>query len=582
MGFALLCIVCFSLNMAFISRSTENFKYLTSEDIIEMVEKARTSTDALSDYDSSAGSTISSVWESSEPDNSDTAYEDKSTDFSGSCSPTEPRTPLDHCSDDEEEHVSQECVALEQEKTNDSPVIPTQRYNLRSSTKRKAENIDLPPPKRPCHYRSKHKTLKSTQKRNGRGGQDGDGDGNHSRGRVAGSRDRGGSGSGGRDNAGSSGRHGKGHGKHGERNGSVEDRDSPVGKQKGKAKKLDPLDKLPHSAISIKMKELVNIKHADFCPLREPGIYIPDDMDVSALSLFELFFDDVVLKCLLDSTLEYAELKKAEKCKRYHLFMRQKLTTAELKAYLGALLLLGIHSVRNHRKAWSTATAQVLIRLRDLLTCQRFELIGMFLHVVTKQEEEEAKEDRLRKLLPLINYIKSKCFEFYQPVQQLAVDERMVKSKARSHLIQFMRNKPVKWGFKLWVIADPSGYTLDFNVYTGKDTNGKSDHGLAYDVVMKLVAPFLFQGYHLYIDNFYTSRKLLDELYQCEMYTTGTFRIDRKDVPSDVKLMKEVLNGRKISRGSGYYYRPAIQALTSQSSSDVESSSYYLRWRGNC
>lgn len=350
--------------------------------------------------------------------------------------------------------------------------------------------------------------LKRTQKQNGRGGQDGNGDGNRSRGHDSGGRNHGGhtrggsggharGGSSGHDNGGSGGRRGKGCGKH---NGSVQDRDSPVCKQKSKATKLDPLDKLPHSAISIEMKELANIKHADFCPLREPGIYIPGDMDVSALSLFELFFDDVVLKRLLDSTLEYAELKKAEKCKRYHLFMRQKLTTAELKAYLGALLRLGIHSVRNHRKAWSTARAQVLIRLRDLLTCQRFELIGTFLHVVTKQEEEEVKEDRLRKLLPSINYIKNKCFEFYQPVQQLAVDERMVKSKARSHLIQFMRNKPVKWGFKLWVIADPSGYTLDFNVYTGKDTNGKSNHGLSYDVVMKLVAPFLFQGYHLYID----------------------------------------------------------------------------------
>lgn len=41
--------------------------------------------------------------------------------------------------------------------------------------------------------------------------------------------------------------------------------------------------------------------------------------------------------------------------------------------------------------------------------------------------------------------------------------------------------------------------------------------------------------------------------------------------------MKEVLNGRKISRGSGYYYHPAIQDVTSQSSTDVESSSYYLR-----
>ena len=49
----------------------------------------------------------------------------------------------------------------------------------------------------------------------------------------------------------------------------------------------------------------------------------------------------------------------------------------------------------NHCKAWSTARAQVLTHLRDLLTCQRFELIGTFLHVVTKQEEEEVKEETL-------------------------------------------------------------------------------------------------------------------------------------------------------------------------------------------
>ena len=86
-----------------------------------------------------------------------------------------------------------------------------------------------------------------------------------------------------------------------------------------------------------------------------------------------------------------------------------------------------------------------------------------------------------------------------------------------------MQNKPVKWGFKFWVIADPSGYTIDFNVYTGKDSSSKDDHGVANGVVMKLVAPFFFQGYHLFIDNFYTSQKLLDDLYQLGIYTTGTF-----------------------------------------------------------
>ena len=133
----------------------------------------------------------------------------------------------------------------------------------------------------------------------------------------------------------------------------------------------------------------------------------------------------------------------------------------------------------------------MLIRLWDLLTCQRFELIGSFLHVVTPEEERAAGNDRLRKLSPFLNLMKNKCLELYQPVKNLSIDERMVKSKSRSHLIQYMRNKPVKWGFKLWVISDLTGYTLDFNVYTGKSEN-HGQHGLAYNVVQELHIPAIF------------------------------------------------------------------------------------------
>ena len=51
------------------------------------------------------------------------------------------------------------------------------------------------------------------------------------------------------------------------------------------------------------------------------------------------------------------------------------------------------------------------------------------------------------------------------------------------------------------------------------------------------------------------------------IYTTGTFRIDRRGVPSVVKIMKEILNGRKITRGTGYYYRPTIQDPETQDQS---------------
>lgn len=61
------------------------------------------------------------------------------------------------------------------------------------------------------------------------------------------------------------------------------------------------------------------------------------------------------------------------------------------------------------------------------------------------EEEESMESNRFKKLLPLLNHIKEKCFEYYQ---------RMEKSKLRCHMVQFMKDKPTKRGFKLWVVDD--------------------------------------------------------------------------------------------------------------------------------
>ncbi|KAH8028947.1 hypothetical protein HPB51_020874 [Rhipicephalus microplus] len=98
--------------------------------------------------------------------------------------------------------------------------------------------------------------------------------------------------------------------------------------------------------------------------------------------------------------------------------------------------------------------------------------------------------------------------KFFQPRKSLSVDGRMVNSKARSGIRQYIKDKVVKWGYKLWVLADPqTGYTIQFYVYTGKREKA-SANGLAFDVVTKLCEPYLDQGYHIYMDNFYTSTAL--------------------------------------------------------------------------
>jgi len=89
----------------------------------------------------------------------------------------------------------------------------------------------------------------------------------------------------------------------------------------------------------------------------------------------------------------------------------------------------------------------------------------------------------------------------------------MVKSKARYHIEQYIKHKPRKWDTSYWALADSSGYTVDFNLYAGKGSEGShSKNGQMYDAVKNLIKPFTHQGYQLFVDNFYTSIPLFDDL----------------------------------------------------------------------
>ena len=101
-----------------------------------------------------------------------------------------------------------------------------------------------------------------------------------------------------------------------------------------------------------------------------------------------------------------------------------------------------------------------------------------FLHVVDSANETPGH--KLRKVDTFVSAFKERCMLLYQPSQHMSVDERMVKSKHRSGIRKYMKDKPTKWGIKLWVLADSdNGYTVDFNVYIGKNAAEQpSEHGL--------------------------------------------------------------------------------------------------------
>ncbi|KAF2362391.1 PiggyBac transposable element-derived protein, partial [Trinorchestia longiramus] len=71
----------------------------------------------------------------------------------------------------------------------------------------------------------------------------------------------------------------------------------------------------------------------------------------------------------------------------------------------------------------------------------------------------------------------------------VAVDEMMVKYYGRNSLKQFIRGKPIRFGYKLWALCGPSGYCYNFDLYCGKQASAnRTSFPLGFRVVIDMLS----------------------------------------------------------------------------------------------
>lgn len=310
-----------------------------------------------------------------------------------------------------------------------------------------------------------------------------------------------------------------------------------------RTKKIQPLPKLTKKqTVEQKKSALVNQWTSskpnfllnticDPVPCSDKAMECTDPLD-----FFTLFFDSELIDYICEQSNLYASQKNVD----------LNLTRDELLVVMGGMLLSGYAKYPNKRLYWS-ADDDVPKLLSQSMRCNRFEQIMRFIHLNDNTKIDGS--DKLFKLRPYIDVLNRSFRDHGGLDENLAVDESMIPYYGKHYAKQYIRGKPIRFGFKNWALCSSNGYLLAFDIYTGRNPQNVARFGLGGDIVLKLIEKAEVpdnSGHKLYIDNFFTSVPLLKYLSQTGYCATGTIRADRTEYCT-LKSTKEM---EKEERGS--------------------------------
>lgn len=239
----------------------------------------------------------------------------------------------------------------------------------------------------------------------------------------------------------------------------------------------------------------------------------------SPSELFEMYFDEELLKLLIDQSVLYAKQNNR------HEF---SCTIPEMKSFIGFLMFTGYHKLPQEEMYWSLDPDCNTPIVRQALTRQRFRDIKKNLHL--SDNNNLNKDDKLSKVRPYLDLLNKKFQQFGVHKFNLSIDEQMIPYRGRHSARMFIQGKPIRFGYKAWTLASSDGYVYAFDIYTGKSSKAKLSEytfGLGGDVVVQLLQTVEREFHAVYFDNFFTSFDLLAQLRKLGYYACGTMRENR-------------------------------------------------------
>lgn len=255
--------------------------------------------------------------------------------------------------------------------------------------------------------------------------------------------------------------------------------------------------------------------------------------------IFNLFFDDDVINMIVEQSIRYAGSKGN------HSFST---SPQEIRIFLAILLISGYNTVPRRRQFWSRDDDVRNEAIARTMPRDRFDILVRYVHLCDNNNLD--REDKFSKVRPLLCLLNERFLLYFLKEKNLSIDESMIPYYGRHGAKQFIRGKPIRFGYKMWALTTALGYVLQFEPYQGAKGHQTHDPGflgMGGAVVMDLLSELQKDdAYHLTFDNLFTSLKLVDRLTDMGISCTGTIRANRiEDCP-----VKNVKDMGKTQRGN--------------------------------
>ena len=112
------------------------------------------------------------------------------------------------------------------------------------------------------------------------------------------------------------------------------------------------------------------------------------------------------------------------------------------------------------------------------------------------------------------------------------MDEVIVLYKRRVDFRQYISKKHKRFGIKIYKLCNSLGYTYDISMYLGKQRQHATAQITAmHRTVLQVIQRVEGMGHKIFVENYFTSPTLFDDLFQRKINACGTVHHDRRGMP---------------------------------------------------